>query len=119
MFSRKGYITIEPDDKDPDEIALEAIDAGAEDVQVGEGVLEVYTRPEDFKAVQEALASKGYEITNAQLSWVPQSTMALDEKDTFQAMKLLELLEEVDDVQEVFSNLDISDEMMAKYEAAA
>jgi YebC/PmpR family DNA-binding regulatory protein len=119
MFSRKGYLSINPGDSDPDEVALVAIDAGAEDVEVSEGLVEVYTQPEGFKVVQEALADASYEITNAQLSWRPQSTMTLGEKETFQTMKLLEALEELDDVQEVFSNLDLSDEMIAKYEAEA
>ncbi|MHB1295421.1 MAG: YebC/PmpR family DNA-binding transcriptional regulator [Anaerolineae bacterium] len=119
MFSRKGYISVDPGNKDPDEIVLAAIDAGAEDVEAGDGLVEVYTSLEDFKTVQQALAQAGYEITTAQLSWVPQTTMALSEKETFQTMKLLEALEDLEDVQEVFSNLDISDEMMAKYESEA
>ncbi|MHB0857264.1 MAG: YebC/PmpR family DNA-binding transcriptional regulator [Anaerolineae bacterium] len=119
MFSRKGYISVDLGDHDPDEVVLAAIDAGAEDVETGEGAVEVFTSLEDFKAVQQALAAASYEITSAQLSWVPQTTMALGEKETFQTMKLLEALEDLEDVQEVFSNLDISDEMMAKYESEA
>jgi YebC/PmpR family DNA-binding regulatory protein len=118
MFSRKGYISLNPGDADPDEVALVAIDAGAEDVEVSEALIEVYTSTEDFKAVQEAL-SASYEVTSAQLIWKAQTTMALDEKETFQTMKMLEALEELEDVQEVFSNLDISDEMMAKYDSEA
>lgn len=118
MFTRKGYLAINPGDNDPEEIALEAIDAGAEDVEIGEGIVEVYTQPENFKAVQEKL-SASYEISNAQLSWKPNTTVTLDEKDTLQNMKLLEALEELDDVQEVFSNLDISDELISKYESQA
>ncbi len=118
MFTRKGYLAINPGDNDPEEIALEAIDAGAEDVEIGEGIVEVYTQPENFKAVQEKL-SESYEISNAQLSWKPNTTVTLDEKDTLQNMKLLEALEELDDVQEVFSNLDISDELISKYESQA
>jgi YebC/PmpR family DNA-binding regulatory protein len=119
MFSRKGYITIKPGDNDPDEIALTAIDAGAEDVNVGDDLVEVYTKPEDLKRVQEALAAASYEITNAQISYTPQSMVTLDEKATLQNMKLLEALEELEYVQEVFSNLDISDEVAAKYEEEA
>jgi len=119
MFSRKGYIGVDPKDNDPEEIALVAIDAGAEDVEISDDLVEVYTEPQDFKAVQETLSAAEYEIGNAQLSWIPQSSMALDEKETMQTMKLIEALEDLDDVQQVFSNLDISDEMMAKYEAQA
>lgn len=119
MFSRKGYITIAPGDNDPNEIALAAIDAGAEDVNVGDDLVEVYTKPEDLKRVQEALAAASYEITNAQISYTPQSTVTLDEKATIQNMKLIEALEELEHVQEVFSNLEIPDEIVAKYEAEA
>jgi len=119
MFSRKGYLVVEPGDEDPEEVALAAIDAGAEDVEIGEGMVEVYTQAEDFKAVQEALAEASYRIATAQLSWLPQTTMSLDEGKTIKTMKLLEDLEELDEVQEVFSNLDIADEIIARYEAQA
>lgn len=119
LFSRKGYVAIEPGDEDPEEVALAAIDAGAEDVDLGEGIVEVYTQVEDFKAVQEALAAASYKIANAQLSWLPQTTMSLDAGETVKTMKLLEALEELDDVQEVFSNLDIADDIIAEYEAQA
>ena len=119
LFSHRGYIHIDPEDGDAEEIALAAIDAGAEDVEIGERSVEIYTRPEDFKMVQETLAEATYTIASAQLSWIPQSTMSLGERETLQAMKLLETLEDIEDVQEVFSNLDISDDMIAKYEAQA
>ena len=119
LFSRKGYIAVETGDQDPEEVALVAIDAGAEDVETGEGIVEVYTRVEDFKAVQEGLSAASFEAARAQLSWLPQTTMSLDEDKTVKTMKLLEALEELDDVQEVFSNLEIADEVIAKYEAQA
>ena len=119
MFARKGYISIDPKDSDPEEIARVAIDAGAEDVEISDGMVEVYTQLQDFKAVEEALTDASLEISNAQLSWIPQSSVSLDEKQTLQTMKLIEALEDLDDIQQVFSNLDISDELMAKYEAQA
>ncbi|MHB9034928.1 MAG: YebC/PmpR family DNA-binding transcriptional regulator [Anaerolineae bacterium] len=118
MFSRKGYIEVETGDADPDEIALAAIDAGAEDVDAGKELVAIYTNQRDFKAVQEALATK-YTITSAELAWVPQTTMTLDEKDALQTMKVIEALEELEDVQHVYTNLDITDELAAKYEAEA
>ena len=118
MFSRKGYMAIEPGDADPDEIALAAIDAGAEDVETGKELVEIYTHQKDFKAVQEAMSEK-YTLSSSELTWIPQTTMSLDEKGTFQTMKLIEALEELEDVQHVYSNLEISDEMAAKYEAEA
>jgi YebC/PmpR family DNA-binding regulatory protein len=119
MFDRKGYIVVDPGKNDPDEIALVAIDAGAEDVETGDETVEIYTQLEGFKAVQEALTAAGYKVSTAQLSFIPQTTMTLEEKETLQTMKVLELLEELDDVQEVFSNLDIQDEMVAKFETEA
>ena len=119
LFSRKGYLAVDPRDEDAEEIALMAIDAGAEDVEIGEGIVEVYTRVADFKEVQEALSAASYKTTSAGLSWVPQTTMSLGEAETVKAMKLLEALEELDDVQEVFSNLEIADEIIATYEAQA
>jgi len=119
LFSRKGYLAIDPGDEDAEEIALVAIDAGAEDVEIGEGFVEVYTQVADFGEVQEALSASSYTTTSAGLSWVPQTTMSLGEAETVKAMKLLEALEELDDVQEVFSNLEIADEIIAKYEAQA
>jgi transcriptional/translational regulatory protein YebC/TACO1 len=98
---------------------LSAIDAGADDVEVGDGIVEVYTKPTELKAVQEALSAAKYEISSASLSWMPQTRITLGEKETFQTMKLLEALEELEDVQEVFSNIDITDELVAKYEAEA
>ena len=118
MFSRKGYIELDPGDEDPDEIALVAIDAGAEDVEPGKDVVTVYTNQHDFEAVQEALATK-YKILTAELAWVPQTTITLDEKDAMQVMKLIDALEELEDVQHVYTNLDITDELAAKYEAEA
>lgn len=119
MFTRKGSILLNAADQDPEEIALLAMDTDAEDVEIGEDSVEVYTAVEDFKKVLDALQEASLEITNSGLSWIPQTTVSLGEKETFQVMKLLEALEELDDVQEVFSNLDMSDEMIAKYEAAA
>ena len=119
MFSRKGTILVDASDQDPEEIALVAMDTAAEDVEVGEDTVEVYTQVEDFTSVLDALRDASLTIANSALSWIPQTTTTLDEKPTLQAMKLLESLEELDDVQEVFSNLDIQDEMIAKYEAEA
>jgi len=119
MFSHKGYLGISPADGDPEEIALKAIDAGAEDFEISEGLVEVYTEMTDFKAVQEALAAANLTIENAQLSWVPQSTVTLDEKEALRAMRLIEALEELDDVQQVYSNLEMPDELIAKFEEEA
>lgn len=119
MFTHKGYLALDPQDQDPEEVALAAIDAGAEDFEIGDGVVEVYTEMSDFKAVQNALLDAKFKIENAQLSWVPQSTTSLEEKDAMKVLKLLETLEDLDDVQAVYSNLDMPDELIAKYEEEA
>ncbi len=119
MFSRKGYVAIDPGDNDPEEVALETIDAGAEDVEIGDEIVEVYTQVKDFAAVREALSATSYQVVEERIAWIPQSSQTLPEKETLQTMKLLEALEDMDDVQEVFSNLDIADEMIAKYESQA
>ena len=118
MFSRKGQITIDAGDKDPDEVALIAIDAGAQDVDVEDSTIQVYTDPKDLKGVQEALASS-YEIVESQLAWVPQTIMPLSEKDVIQTLKLVDALDELDDVTQVFNNVEITDEALAKYENEA
>lgn len=119
MFSRKGVITLATGKHDPDELALIAIDAGASDVETADDVVTVYTEMSDFKAVQEALTTMGYQVTDAQLSWIPQSQITLDEHEAMTILKLMDALEELEDVQEVFSNLDISDELLARLESEA
>jgi len=119
MFTRKGTISIDAGDEDPDEIALVAIDAGALDLDVEEHGVTVYAEPSDFKAVEEALREASYNVVEAQLAWVPNSTMQLGEKESIQTLKLVEELEELDDVQEVYTNMDISDEVMDKYQSEA
>ncbi|MEA3407707.1 MAG: YebC/PmpR family DNA-binding transcriptional regulator [Chloroflexota bacterium] len=117
MFSRRGYLSIEAGEADAEEVALEAIDAGAEDVEIDEGVVEVYTTVGDFKAVSDALEEAGFEVDNAELLWDPQTTKSLPEKDTMKVMRLVEALEDLLDVQDVYSNLDLQDEMIEKYES--
>jgi len=115
LFDRKGYLTLEVGDGDPEELALMAIDAGAEDVREDSDTVEVYTAPQDLQKVREALAEANVQISSAELVWVPKTTMQLDDKSTLQNMSLIEDLEELEDVLNVYSNLDISDALMAKY----
>lgn len=113
MFDQMGVIAINAGDSDPDEIALVAIDAGATDVSDEEGIVEVYTEPQDLHKVQEELTSAGYEIESAELTMKPKTLMAPDTEDAVKAVRLLEKLEDLDDVQTVYSNLDITDEVMS------
>ncbi len=119
MFSRKGVITIEAGSTDPDEVALVAIDAGAEDVEVNDGIVSVYTEMADFAAVRQSLDDTGFEIAEADLAWIPQSQITLTTKEAMSNLKLMEALDELDDVQEVFSNLEISDDIFDSYGSEA
>jgi YebC/PmpR family DNA-binding regulatory protein len=119
QFDRKGYIAIAPDGTDGDTIFEAAVEAGAEDVVFGDDLVEVYATLENFQAVQEALKNAGIEFETADLAMVPRTTMQLEDKETLQVMGVIEALEELDDVQQVYSNLYISDEAMAQYESAA
>jgi len=117
LFEPKGLISIESDDMDPEKLALVAIDAGADDVQIDDdGFVQVFTKPDDFQWVKEALERQHIPLLSAEISMVPKTVMELDEKATIQTMGLIEALESLDDVQQIYSNLDISDEVMAKYE---
>jgi YebC/PmpR family DNA-binding regulatory protein len=118
LFESKGVIVIKAEDVDADDLALAAIDAGAEDVKVESGYVEAYTIPEQLEKVRHALEKNEVKIESSELVKEPKSLIKLDEKSGLQAMKLLEKLEEIDDVQNVYSNADIPDSVMASYQAA-
>ncbi len=113
MFDTKGYIAVARDDIDPDDIFMMAVDAGAEDVEISDDFVEVYTEPGELHVVRDSLAGSGLAVEDAELSQVPKTLMTLGEKETLQLMTMIEHLEELDDVQQVYSNLDISEEILA------
>jgi YebC/PmpR family DNA-binding regulatory protein len=119
QFERKGYIAITPDGADEDTIFEVAVEAGADDVVFGEDLVEVYAELEHFQAVRQALQEAGIQFETAELAMIPKATLQLEEKQTLQVMAVIDALEELDDTQQVYSNLDISDEAMATYEATA
>ena len=119
QFDRKGYIGITPDGVDEETVFEVAVDAGADDVVFSDDLIEVYADPESFQTVRQALEDAGVAFETAELSLVPNTTMQLDVKATLQVMTVIDALEELDDTQQVYSNLDISDEVMAEYEEAA
>ena len=114
MFDHVGLIEIEPDGNDPDEIGLVAIDAGASDVQVEDGTVEVFTEVQDLHRVQEALKTAGYHVVSAQPTMRPKTLVDPDPDATIKTIRLIERLEELDDVQEVFTNLNVSEEVLAE-----
>ncbi len=113
LFEHKGIITVESDASAAERIALQAIDAGAEDVKTGEGYLEIYTQAHDMENVKAAI-EKECSIVSAELSLVPKTTVLLGEKEAVQTLSFLDQLEELDDVQRVFSNIDFSDSTLEK-----
>jgi YebC/PmpR family DNA-binding regulatory protein len=117
LFDSKGLITVETKGQDAEELALQAIDAGAEDVRIDKGYIEVYTKPAELEEVREALEAKNIAIASAEVSMIPKSTVEMEEKAALQTLKLLDRLEELDEVQHVSSNVDFSDAILEKYQA--
>jgi YebC/PmpR family DNA-binding regulatory protein len=117
LFDSKGLITVETNSQDAEELALQAIDAGAEDVRIEKGYVDIYTKPAELEKVREALEAKNITIASAELSMIPKSTVEMEEKAALQTLKLLDRLEELDEVQHVSSNVDFSDAILEKYQA--
>jgi YebC/PmpR family DNA-binding regulatory protein len=114
MFDNVGLIAMPVGDHDPEEVALVAIDAGASDVQVEDGTVEVYTEPQDLHKIQEELTAGGYEIESADLIMKPKTMMTLDQDQAVKTVRLLEKLDDLDDVQQVYSNLEMTDGVLAE-----
>ena len=117
LFESEGLITIETADSDTEELALNAIDAGAEDVKVEDNYVEIYTKPEDLEKVRGALEQRKLVVASAGLSMVPKTTVELEEKTALQTLKLLDKLEELDEVQHVSSNADFPNSVLEKYQS--
>lgn len=118
MFDSKGYLTVSADKVNFDDVFMVAVDAGADDVVQGDEEIEVYTAPDSLHAVREALESAGIKVADAELSKIAKNEIELDVKETLSIMTLIEQLEELDDVDRVFSNLSISDDALMQLEAA-
>jgi len=115
IFESRGLIAVQTNDLDAEELALNAIDAGAEDVKVEDGYVEIYTKPEELEKVREALEQQKLSIASAELSMVPKTMVELEGRSALQTLKLLDKLEELDEVQHVSSNADFSDSILEKY----
>jgi len=112
MFDERGVLVVEREPgSDEDEMMMTALDAGAEDVKVEEEVYEILTAPNDFSTVRENLEKQGFTFLSAEVQKIPQNTVAVTDPDTIlKIQKMLDLLEENDDVQNVFHNADLPDE---------
>ncbi|HXW85551.1 MAG TPA: YebC/PmpR family DNA-binding transcriptional regulator, partial [Candidatus Binataceae bacterium] len=118
MFHKRGVISIEKAAADEDKLLEIALEAGADDVQSDSDSFTVMTSPESFQPVREAIEKAGIAMLNAEVTMVPENSVAVSGHTAEQVLKLIEELEEHDDVQSVSANFDISDEELAQISAA-
>jgi len=115
QFEPRGLIAVTRGSKvDPDEVGLAAIDAGAEDVETDDDTIEIYTSPSDLEAVRKALEGAGVPVESAENTMVAKQTVELDSNKARQALRLVEMLEDLDDVQRVTANFDIPEDVFAE-----
>lgn len=115
LFEARGVVTVSLNGLSSDDMELVAIDAGAVDVTVDDGEMEVVTAPSDLETVRRSLEVAKATVTNAENALIPSSTVSLDEKQVQQMLKLIEKLEELDDVQHVYTNTEFTDEVLDAY----
>jgi YebC/PmpR family DNA-binding regulatory protein len=116
IFDRKGVFTILKGEIDQDEFEMELIDAGAEEIELEDDYFTVYTSLEDFGNMQKKLEKLNIEPEKAELQRIPNNTEVLDVESALKVLKLIDLLEEDEDVQNVYHNLEMTDELMAELE---
>ncbi len=114
MFSKKGYIAIEKSKGDEETLMTLAIDAGADDFASDEANYEIYTSPDAFEKVLNAVKAKGIQPETAEVSMIPQNYIKVEGKTAQQVVKLMEALDEHDDVQHVYANFDIEESELAE-----
>ena len=114
MFSQKGELAVAKEGVDEDELMLAAVEAGAEDVETDDEEFLVYTAPGDLQKVKEALAEAGYVVSRAEVTMIPSNYVELNKEEAERVLKLMDVLEEHDDVQAVYANFDIPEEIMAE-----
>ena len=117
MFSKKGFIAIDKSAGDEDTIMTIALEAGAEDFVAEDDSYEIYTTTNDFNAVLDAIKAKNIPVAESEITMIPQTYVKLEGDNAEHMLKLLDELEEHDDVKDVYSNFDISKEDMEKYGA--
>jgi YebC/PmpR family DNA-binding regulatory protein len=113
LFEKKGHIAVDASNIEEDRLMGIALDAGADDLQQDEGVFTVTTVPREFEKVREALTKSGIQPASAEITMLPKSIVKLEGKPAEQMVKLMEELEEHDDVQHVYANFDIPEEVLA------
>jgi YebC/PmpR family DNA-binding regulatory protein len=113
LFEKKGYIQVDAAKVDEDKLMTIALDAGAEDLQREESIFAVTSVPKDFEKVRDTIAKSGIQPLSAEITKLPKSSVKLEGKHAEQMLRLMEELEEHDDVQHVYANFDIPEEIMA------
>lgn len=113
QFDPRGLITVETEGKDLDELQMLAIEAGAVDIDLGDGTMDVITEPADLHRVREALEAQGVTVESAELAPIAKNKVELNEKDSEAALRLFEKLDDLDDISRVYSNAVISDAVLA------
>lgn len=116
MFEKKGVLDVEANGRDVEELELELIDLGVDDVQVDGNTIEAYCAPTALHRVREALHKRNIPIENAEVTMFPKTPGEFSVEHTLQTMKLIEQIEELDDVQKVITNITITDELLHKFE---
>jgi YebC/PmpR family DNA-binding regulatory protein len=119
LFEQKGVISLEAQPQRAEEIAMTAIDLGAEDFELDGSLLEVRTSPERFEELRRALIQQGATVTKAEVTMVPKSLTLLDPHNAQVTLRLLDRLEELEDVQKVFTNADFPADALERYQQAA
>jgi len=114
IFERKGVFTVPMKDLSEEAFIMEVIDAGADEVETEDRFFTIYTAMEDFGNMQKKLEELGVEVENAELQRIPKTTVKLEKEQALKVLKLIELFEDDDDVQQVFHNLELTDELMAE-----
>lgn len=109
MFDKKGVLVIDETADDEETVMERALEAGAEDFAYEDGMYEITTSPEDFSSVREALEQAGYEFLSAEISMIPQNTVELDEAQSARFQKMIDALEDNDDVQDVYHNAELAE----------
>ena len=118
MFQRRGVVSAQLGDHDADEVELAAIEAGAEETQVDGGAIEITTEPNDLEAVRKAIEAAGVTVENAEVTMQPTTTVPVGEDKAAAVLRLLEALEEEDDVQSVHANFDIPADVLERISAS-
>jgi transcriptional/translational regulatory protein YebC/TACO1 len=113
IFDRKGVFTVPKGNLNEDDFMMEVIDAGAEDVELDDGVFTIYTAFEDFGLMNKKLEEMKIEVENAELQRIPKNPTAVDVDTARRVFKLIDVIEDDDDVQAVYHNMELTEEIMS------